>query len=107
MTQASLDLPKNPFAAQTTHALRGDYANMRPDYTVDQPYHSYTEDEQERWRFLFKRQKALLAGYASKEFIDGLNDLKAGDAIPRLEEANEILGAATGWRLVAVPGLIP
>ena len=28
-------------------------------------------------------------------------------AIPRLDRANEILGKATGWQLVAVPGLIP
>lgn len=107
MKQAANEIPKNPFAAQTSHALRGDYTNMKADFTVDQPYHSYTEDEQDRWRFLYKRQKALLPGYAAKEFIDGLNDLKAGDAIPRLDEANEILGAATGWKLVAVPGLIP
>ena len=27
--------------------------------------------------------------------------------IPRLEDANEVLAKATGWQLVAVPGLIP
>lgn len=107
MKHASAETPKNPFAAQTSHALRGDYTNMKADYTVDQPYHAYTEEEQDRWRFLYKRQKALLPGYAAREFINGLNDLNAGDAIPRLDEANEILGAATGWKLVAVPGLIP
>jgi phenylalanine-4-hydroxylase len=105
--QKPAETPRNPFAAQTTHQLRGDYANMRPDYTVDQPYEAYTEEEHERWRFLYARQKKLLAGYAAREFIDGLDDLKAGEAIPRLDDANEILGAATGWKLVAVPGLIP
>lgn len=99
--------PLNPFSAQTSHALRGDYEGMRTDYTVDQPYHSYTDEEQERWRFLYNRQKALLPGYAAKEFIEGLEALGAGEAIPRIEDANAILEAATGWRLVAVPGLIP
>ena len=97
----------NPFAANTTHALRGDYENMRADYTIDQPYDQYTEEEQARWRFLYKRQSALLPGYASQEFIDGLAALNAGDAIPRLDDANEVLAKSTGWRLVAVPGLIP
>lgn len=98
---------RNAFVAPTTHALRGDYENMRPDYTVDQPYDSYTEEEQERWRFLYNRQKALLPGYAARAFIDGLEALNADAAIPRIEDANRILDAATGWNLVAVPGLIP
>ncbi len=98
---------KNPFAANTSHELRGDYEHMREDYTVAQPYERYTEAEQARWRFLYDRQKKLLPGYAADEFISGLEKLNAGDAIPRLDEANKVLGAATGWQLVAVPGLIP
>jgi phenylalanine-4-hydroxylase len=97
----------NPFTAQTAHQLRGDYANMRADYTIDQPYHLYTDEDQERWRFLYRRQSALLQRYAAKEFIDGLQALNAGNAIPRLEVANRILERETGWTLVAVPGLIP
>ncbi len=98
---------QNPFAAQTTHALRGDYQNMRPDYTVDQPYEMYTEEEHARWRFLYARQAKLLENYASEEFIAGLSKLNAGDRIPRLADANLVLERATGWTLVAVPGLIP
>ncbi len=98
---------KNPFEANTSHALRGNYAEMRPDYTVDQPYDRYTDAEQARWRFLYDRQKKLLPGFAAKEFMAGLGALNAGSAIPRLEDANKVLMDATGWRLVAVPGLIP
>lgn len=98
---------KNPFAANTSHALRGDYELMCADYTVEQPYERYTEAEQARWRFLYERQKKLLHGFAAEEYIVGLEKLNAGDAIPRLEDANKVLGEATGWRLVAVPGLIP
>ncbi len=106
MTEAQ-ETGSNPFAANTSHQLRGDYENMRADYTVDQPYDRYTEEEQERWRYLYRRQRALLPGYAAQEFIEGLESLNAGEEIPRLEDANRVLMKATGWRLVAVPGLIP
>lgn len=98
---------KNLFEANTSHALRGNYEEMRDDYTVKQPYERYTEAEQARWRLLYARQKKLLPGYAAQEFIDGLEALTAGDAIPHLDDANRVLAAATGWELVAVPGLIP
>ncbi|WP_411818365.1 phenylalanine 4-monooxygenase [Hyphococcus sp. DH-69] len=107
MEQNHTQTPKNPFEANTSHVLRGDYEHMRADYTVDQPYDQYTEADQERWRFLYNRQKKLLKRYAAQEYIDGLESLNAGDAIPRVEDANKILGDATGWQLVAVPGLIP
>ena len=99
--------PANPFAANTTPALRGDYEDMAADYTIEQPFETYTEEEHARWRFLYDRQKALLPGYACDEFIDGLEELNASDRIPRLEDANKVLKAKTGWNLVAVPGLIP
>ena len=107
MKQEQITTPKNPFEANTSHALRGDYERMREDYTVEQPYDRYTDAEQARWRFLYDRQKKLLKGYAAQEYIDGLEALNAGKTIPRVEDANKILGEATGWQLVAVPGLIP
>lgn len=106
-TRPAPSAPANPFAAQTTHALRGDYSQMRPDYTVDQPYEAYTEEEQARWRFLYERQSKLLSRYAAAEYVEGLQKLSVGGAIPQLDAANEMLGKATGWSLVAVPGLIP
>lgn len=98
---------QNPFAANTNHLLRGDYANLGDDYCLAQPYEKYTEAEHARWRMLYARQESLLPGYAAQEFIEGLSKLGAGEMIPRLDDMNEILSAATGWRLVAVPGLIP
>lgn len=101
------DEKANPFAANTSHTLRGDYEHMREDYTIAQPYDQYTPEEHERWRFLYDRQMNLLPGYAAKEYLHGLEKLNAGGQIPRLDDANEILDKATGWQLVAVPGLIP
>ncbi|MBI1393582.1 MAG: phenylalanine 4-monooxygenase [Alphaproteobacteria bacterium] len=108
MTQAPQINPSaNPFEANTSHALRGNYAAARADYTVAQPFDDYAEEEHARWRFLYDRQRALLPGYAAPEYLAGLEALNAADGIPRLEDANEVLRAATGWELVAVPGLIP
>ena len=98
---------KNLFAANTTHILRGNYDDIRADYTIDQEIERYTGAEHARWRFLFERQMALMPGFAAQEFIDGLSALNASDAIPNIEETNEVLFKATGWKLVAVPGLIP
>lgn len=87
--------------------LRGDYSHMAADYTIAQDWSSYSEAEHARWRLLYKRQAKLLQRYAAPEFIAGIAALDAGDGIPDLEIASDRLNAKTGWRLVAVPGLIP
>ncbi len=92
---------------ETTHHLRGDYAGMRPDYTVDQAWSAYSPQEHALWRRLHERQAALLPKYACREFIDSLAALDFGAAIPRFDEVNAKLARATNWRIVAVPGLLP
>jgi len=87
--------------------LRGDYSHMAADYTIAQDWANYTEKEHARWRMLYARQAKLLKRFAAQEFIDGTATLDAGDGIPDLEVASARLSRATGWRLVAVPGLIP
>ncbi len=87
--------------------LRGDYSDMAPDYTVSQDWGRYSQEEHARWRMLYARQAKLLQRFAAQEFIDGTAVLDAGDGIPDLEIASARLSAKTGWRLVAVPGLIP
>ena len=87
--------------------LRGDYSHMATDYTIAQDWARYTEKEHARWRMLYARQAKLLKRFAAQEFIDGTATLDAGDGIPDLEVASARLSRATGWRLVAVPGLIP
>jgi phenylalanine-4-hydroxylase len=92
---------------ETTHHLRGDYSGMRPDYTIDQVWSAYTPQEHALWRRLYARQAALVPRYACREFGESLATLDFGDAIPRFEAVNAKLAAATRWRLVAVPGLLP
>ena len=94
-------------AGQTDHALRGDYSQMRPDYTVEQDYGRYSAAEQELWKRLYARQSTMVPKYACDEFIDILGQLNFGAGIPHFDEINAKLKPATGWTLVAVPGLLP
>ncbi len=90
------------------HGLRGDYSHADADYTVAQEWEHYSEEEHAIWATLYRRQRALIERYAAPEFLQGTRSLAAlPDRIPRFDDANRILGAATGWRVVAVPGLIP
>jgi phenylalanine-4-hydroxylase len=82
--------------------------DMRADYTIDQHWELYTPEEHARWRELFARQSKLLAGRACEEFLEGMHRLGiVEEGIPDFRRVNDILGPATGWQLVAVPGLIP
>ncbi|MDE1148731.1 MAG: phenylalanine 4-monooxygenase [Azospirillaceae bacterium] len=87
--------------------LRGDYSAMAADYTVPQNWENLTAEEHARWRVLYGQQSALLPRYAAPEFMDSLARLDAGDGIPRFDRASDVLSRATGWTLVAVPGLLP
>ena len=86
---------------------RGDYARANADYTCAQDYARYTRADHDTYRRLYERQSALLPGLASEAFIAALPSLGAREQIPRFEDINERLHRATGWEIVAVPGLIP
>ena len=87
--------------------LRGDYTHADAQYVVQQDWNAYTADEHALWRRLYQRQAKLLPGRAADVYIDSLAKLQAEDGIPRFDRVSESLQAATGWRLVAVPGLVP
>ncbi len=87
--------------------LRGDYTHIRVDYTVDQPFADYTDAQHDRWRRLYRRQMALMPRYAADEFIANIEQLGVADGIPDFARVNEHLSLATGFRIVAVPGLVP
>ena len=78
------------------------------DYVIDQGWDDYGESEHAIWRRLFERQAALLPGRACEAYLTGLDKLAmVADGIPEFEKLSDLLEAATGWRLVAVPGLVP
>ena len=86
---------------------RGDYTRADADYTCTQNWAAYTEADHDTYRRLYERQMALLPGLACDAFIEAIPLLGARDRIPRFEDINARLKPATGWELVAVPGLIP
>lgn len=80
----------------------------RDDFTIEQDWPSYSVEEHGIWRTLFHRQQEILCERACPEFLAGLTQLEvAADGIPDFDRLNALLGAATGWTIVAVPGLVP
>jgi phenylalanine-4-hydroxylase len=86
---------------------RGDYTQAGPDYVCDQNWAAYTPAQHDRYRRLYADRIARLPGLACDEFLDALGAMRAAEAIPDLAEISKSLVRATGWTLVAVPGLIP
>ncbi len=79
-----------------------------PDWTVPQNWDRFTAEEHAVWDTLFARQTAMLPGRASEAFLRGLDVLRLSKpGIPDFAELSARLMAATGWRVVAVPGLVP
>lgn len=80
----------------------------RADWTVDQRWEHYTEQEHAVWKTLFERQTRLLPGRACDAFLDGMRQLPIdGGGIPDFRRLSDVLMRHTGWRIVAVPGLVP
>ena len=78
------------------------------DYVVPQEWESFTEDDHAVWDLLFGRQVELLGTRVVTPFLDGIDLLRLSHpGIPDVEELNRILEPRTGWRTVAVAGLVP
>jgi phenylalanine-4-hydroxylase len=78
------------------------------DYVVPQRWESFTADDHAVWDLLFGRQVELLGGRVISPFLDGIDLLRLSHpGVPDLAELNAILEPRTGWRTVAVTGLVP
>ena len=86
---------------------RGDYAKARADYTCAQDWAQYSAADHDTYRRLYTRQLQQLPGRACEEFITAVGQLGTPERIPRFDALSERLLKATGWQVVAVPGLIP
>jgi phenylalanine-4-hydroxylase len=75
---------------------------------IPQNWNGYTASEHATWDLLFSRQVCMLSSRVAPAFIEGLDVLRMSrPGIPDFEELSERLTKATGWSVVAVPGLIP
>ncbi|MBD8678493.1 phenylalanine 4-monooxygenase [Sphingomonas sp. CFBP 13720] len=91
-----------------THVLDRPPAGAAPDWTIPQGWDDYTAQDHATWDTLYERQMKLLPGRASYAFLRGLDALKLSESgIPDFGELSDRLEALTGWRVVAVPGLVP
>lgn len=80
----------------------------RADWTIDQGWDDYTAAQHAVWKSLFERQAGILEGRACIEFMDGIRALPIrADQIPDFRRLSDALMKATGWQVVAVPGLVP
>lgn len=78
------------------------------DCVVPQCWEEFTAEDHAVWDLLFARQVALLGTRVITPFLDGIGLLRLEHAgIPDLRKLNDILEPRTGWRTVAVPGLVP
>lgn len=78
------------------------------DYVVPQCWESFTAEDHAVWDLLFARQVELLGSRIVSPFLDGIDLLRLSHpGVPELGELNAILEPRTGWRTVAVPGLVP
>ena len=88
--------------------LKGNHPDIADDFTIPQRWENYGEAEHAIWRTLFDRQMAILPDRAAHEFLDGVGKLDLDQGrIPDFERMSETLFALTGWRVVAVPSLVP
>lgn len=80
----------------------------RADFTIDQPLEQYGQVDHAVWNQLYARQSALLQGSACDAFVAGLAKIElSADRVPSFADVNRQLKPATGWEIVAVPGLVP
>jgi phenylalanine-4-hydroxylase len=88
--------------------LRRAHPEIRADFTIDQHWERYGAAQHGVWKTLFERQAKVLPGRACDAFLEGLRSLDlVADRIPDLERMSDGLEKLTGWRVVAVPSLVP
>jgi len=75
-----------------------------------QDYNAYTATDRQVWNALYSRQRENLSDKADPRYLaclDQLLPVMNADKIPNYDDLNAALGAATGWSIHVVPGLIP
>jgi phenylalanine-4-hydroxylase len=91
-----------------SHVFDAPPPGAAPDWTIPQDWDDFDGGEHAVWDTLFARQTAMLPGRASDAFLRGMDVLRLDKpGIPDFADLNRRLMAATGWQVVAVPGLVP
>jgi phenylalanine-4-hydroxylase len=97
--RTGFNIDRFPHLAQLPNHLR--------QFMVDQDWMHYTPIDHAVWRYVMRQAIRILRENAHRVYFQGL--LNTGislEAIPRIEDMNDILGGI-GWGCVAVDGFIP
>lgn len=83
-------------------------ASRNADWTIDQDWKSYSDEEHDRWNRLFARQREILPGRACSAFLEAMETLELSPSgIPDMQTLSDRLEPLTGWRVVPVVELVP
>ena len=94
--------------ANPQHVYDSPPLHANADWTIAQNWENFSAGDHAMWDQLFARQSEMLPGRAANAFLRGMDVLKLSKpGIPDYRELNARLKAATGWKVVAVPGLVP
>jgi phenylalanine-4-hydroxylase len=98
-----------PVPSRVEHQLTDKgYVPVYTTAVVEQPWDSYSGTDHEVWATLFERQRKILIGRASDEFLKSQSAMgMTHDLIPKFDDLNKVLRKATGWELIGVEGLLP
>ena len=101
-------MPSRRTAKCSGHDHRDRRAAHWQDYVVPQCWEAFSDEDHAVWDLLFARQVELLGSRVVAPFLDGIDLLKLSHpGVPDVGGLNAILEPRTGWRTVAVPGLVP
>jgi phenylalanine-4-hydroxylase len=92
----------------TTRAPFIEQARASGEVFIQQPYHLYSEENQETWRRLYARMLPRWEKYANRRFLEGVRNLALDPHnIPRLDDINRFLRPLSGFTAKAVSGYVP
>jgi phenylalanine-4-hydroxylase len=86
------------------------HPKMNPEtFVMDQYWDEYVTENHQLFNELCSNQLKILPDLAHADYIGYIKQMgfDKPNGIPKFEEINEKLDKATGWKIVAVPGLIP
>jgi phenylalanine-4-hydroxylase len=91
-----------------THVYDVPPEGVQADWTMPQNWAQFSKDQHKTWDLLIAQQSRALDQLACRSFLEGLDILRLSKpGIPDLTELNPRLEAATGFKIVPVPGVIP
>ncbi len=98
----------NALRTHSDHVYDSPPPGANADWTIPQNWSAFGADDHAMWDRLFVRQAEMLPGRAADAFLRGMDVLRLEKpGIPDYVDLNARLVAATGWQVVAVPGLVP